>query len=225
MQVEICCNSVNSAVQALRGGASRIELCHRLEVGGVTPSAEDILYCTHQLGLRTHVLIRPREGDFCYSDAEFAQILEDIDTCKRCGAAAVVVGFLTPEDYMDEPRTREAVLRAAPMEVTFHRAFDEMKQNPEEALEAVIRCGCHRLLTSGCSPDAETGIPVLKQLVQQAAGRIIILAGAGITPHNARHIIETTQVTEIHGSCKHTLFDGTIQTDAEIVKQLVNQTL
>ena len=221
MEIEICTPSRQSAQNALEGGVHRIELCRRLDVGGLTPSADDISYCIHQLHLRTHVLVRPREGDFCYTTEEYDIIRQDVGLCRQLGAHAVVVGFLTPDGRIDEDRTRHIVQFAAPMQVTFHRAFDEIRQNPVEALEAVIRCGCHRLLTSGCSPDAEQGIPILRTLQAAAAGRIIILAGAGITPLNAARVVRETGVTEIHGSCKHTLADGTIETDTQIVKQLI----
>ena len=221
MIVEVCANSRQSAVNAVAGGARRIELCRQLELGGTTPTEDDIRYCVHELKLRTHVLVRPRAGDFVYTDAEFEQICREVEMCRQCGAHAVVVGFLTPDGMIDEERTRHVVQLAAPMEVTFHRAFDEMCQDPHEALEAIIRCGCHRLLTSGCQPNAEEGIPILRQLVSQASGRITILAGAGITPANARRIVHETDVTEIHGSCKHTLPDGTIETDPIIVEQLI----
>ena len=221
MEIEICTPSRQSAQNALEGGAHRIELCRRLDVGGLTPSADDINFCLHQLHLRTHVLVRPREGDFCYSSEEYDTIRRDVGLCRKLGAHAVVVGFLTPDGRIDEERTRHIVQFAAPMQVTFHRAFDEIRQDPVEALEAVIRCGCHRILTSGCSPDAEQGIPTLRTLQAAANGRIIILAGAGITPANAARIVQETGVTEIHGSCKHTLPDGTVETDTQIVKQLI----
>ena len=221
MKVEICSNSRRSAEHAKAGGANRIELCSRLEVGGTTPSPEDIVYCVRQLQLRTHVLVRPREGHFTYSNAEFALICEQVEMCKQAGAHAVVVGFLTPDGHIDTLRTRHIVELAAPMEVTFHRAFDEMTESPLVALEKVIDCGCHRILTSGRCPTAEEGIGTLRQLVQQAGGRITILAGAGITPQNAARIVCETGVTEIHGSCKHTLPDGTIETDPQIVKELL----
>ena len=221
MNVEICANSRQSAVNAQAGGAVRVELCRQLEVGGTTPTADDIRYCVHDLKLRTHVLVRPRAGNFVYTDAEYEQIVQEVEMCRRCGAHAVVVGFLTPEGRIDEERTRRIVQLASPMEVTFHRAFDEIHQAVGEALGAVIRCGCHRILTSGCQPNAEQGIDTLRQLVHQAAGRITILAGAGITPANARRIVQETGVPEIHGSCKHTLPDGTIETDPETVRQLI----
>lgn len=221
MKIEICANSMRSAENAKAGGADRIELCRRLEIGGTTPTEEEIRYCVKQLGLRTHVLVRPRGGDFCYSEAEFGQILEEIDMCRRCGTHAVVVGFLTAEGMIDEERTREAVRRAEGMEVTFHRAFDEMQQEPSEALETLVRCGCHRLLTSGCHLSAEAGVGVIKALVRQSQGRITILAGAGVTPKNAALIARETGVTEMHGSCKHTLADGTTETDVETVRELL----
>lgn len=222
MVFEVCANSLRSAENARKGGAMRIELCRRLEVGGITPCYDDIEYCTRELQLRTHVLVRPRKGDFCYTDSEYTLILDQVEMCRRAGAHAVVVGFLTPEGYIDEERTRRIVQLAAPMEVTFHRAFDEMRQAPSEALEAIIRCGCHRLLTSGCAPSAELGIDTLRALVQQATGRILIMAGAGITPRNVARIIRETTVPEIHASCKHTLPDGTAETDPEQVKQIIN---
>lgn len=222
MEVEICCNSHISAANAKAGGATRIELCRELEIGGLTPICKDIVHCKLALGLRVHVLVRPRGGDFCYDEVELDMIRREIDVCQQNGADAVVVGFLTREGKIDEALTREMVRRAEGMEVTFHRAFDEVRQDPQEALEAVIRCGCHRLLTSGCQASAWEGRDVIKNLVRQAQGRIKILAGAGITPENVRDIINYTGVTEVHGSCKHTLRDGTVETDAEIVRVLIN---
>lgn len=221
MVIEICSNSRQSAINAKAGGANRIELCDRLEVGGTTPSADDIRYCVHQLHLRTHVLVRPREGNFCYSEDEFAQICHEVEMCRQAGAHAVVVGFLTPEGRIDTDKTRRIVQLAAPMEVTFHRAFDEMSQDPSEALEQIINCGCHRILTSGCQPSAEKGITTLRELVKQAGNRITILAGAGITPANAAFIAHETGVTEMHGSCKQTMPDGTIETSTDIVSALL----
>lgn len=221
MIVEICANSRQSAANALAGGARRVELCSHLEVGGLTPSLADIDYCLHTLHLRTHVLVRPREGNFCYTPHEFSLLCRQIEECRQLGVHAVVVGFLTPDGHIDTHLTRQAVALAAPMEVTFHRAFDEIHQSPLDALDDIVACGCHRILTSGCCPNAEQGIPTLRSLVRHAAGRITILAGAGITPANAARIVSQTGVAEIHGSCKTTLPDGTIQTDTETVKQLI----
>lgn|SRR5574344_402319 len=218
MQVEICSNSVQSAVNARQGGATRVELCQDLAGGGTTPSAAAIDYCVHSLALQTRVLIRPRLGNFCYNEIEYQVMLNEVQQCKRLGAHAVVVGFLTNEGEIDMTRTSEVVRLAAPMEVTFHRAFDECS-HPIEALEQIIACGCHKLLTSGCAPSALEGVDMLRRLVEQSKGRISIIAAAGVTPSNVRHIIERSGVTEVHGSCKHTVLDWS-ETDAEQVRAL-----
>lgn len=236
--VEICTPSRQSAEAAKAGGAQRVELCRDLEVGGLTPSAEDIEYCVRTLGLRTHVLVRPRQGDFCYSEAEVAEIERIVMQCKALGAHAVVVGFLTADGRVDVALTRRIAQLAAPMDVTFHRAFDEARQDPLEALQAVVDSGCTRLLTSGQAPTAPEGAAVIKRLVEHAAlltsqnpqshihsSTFTILAGAGITPANVRQLIEATGVDEVHGSCKTTLADGTLQTDAAQVRQLIANTL
>ena len=221
IKVEICAPGRLSAENARRGGAQRIELCENLNIGGTTPRMEDVGYCVRDLGLRTHVLIRPRGGDFCYADDEYRQILDDIRRCHEAGAQCVVVGFLTPDGRVDTARTKAAVAAAEGMEVTFHRAFDRVS-DPYGALEEVIQCGCHRILTSGCKPTAEEGIGVLRELVARADGRIKILAGSGVTPENAAHIVAETGVKEIHGSCKRLDSNGVAVTDTDIVKQLIS---
>jgi copper homeostasis protein len=219
MQVEICTPSRASAEAAKAGGARRIELCRDLACGGLTPTDDDIEYCVRKLGLRTHVLVRPRAGDFCYSAAEVAEIEETILRCKALGVHAVVVGFLTAEGRIDADLTRRAVAAADGMEVTFHRAFDEARQDPLEALQVIAGCGCHRLLTSGQAPTALEGADVIRRLV--GATGVKILAGSGVTPANVRELIMKTGVCEVHGSCKITLPDGTMQTDSVQVRALM----
>lgn len=218
--VEICTPSLASARAAKEGGAGRVELCRDLPCGGLTPSESDIYECVHTLGLRTHVLMRPRAGDFCYTAAEVAEIEHTILRCKELGVHAVVVGFLTDEGRVDVALTRRMVQLAAPMEVTFHRAFDEARQDPLEALQAIASCGCTRLLTSGQAPMALEGADVIRRLV--GATGVRILAGSGVTPQNVRELIARTGVGEVHGSCKVTLPDGTVQTDAALVRQLID---
>ena len=227
VQVEICTPSRASALAAKQGGAQRIELCRDLACGGLTPSDEDIEYCTRTLGLRTHVLVRPRAGNFYYNSDEVAEIMATIERCRRLGAAAVVVGFLDYDGRIDKVLTRRAVQAAEGMEVTFHRAFDEARQDPEEALRAIVEAGCSRLLTSGQQPTAPEGAEVIRRLVEAASRlttakhRFKVLAGSGITATNARRLVELTGVDEVHGSCKSVLPDGTIQTDANQVAQLI----
>ena len=218
MHVEICCNSVLSARNAKQGGAYRIELCQALGEGGTTPSAAAIEYCVKELNLQTRVLIRPRGGNFAYNDDEMRVILRDVELAHKLGAHAVVIGFLTPDGDIDVVKTRMAVDAAEGMGITFHRAFDECR-NPEEALEQIIDCGCHKLLTSGCKPTALEGAETIKKLVNQSAGRIDIIAASGIVATNAAEIVVLTEVNEIHGSFKKTV-DGISVTDAEQVRQL-----
>lgn len=217
-QVEICCNSVLSAINARAGGAYRIELCQALGEGGTTPSAAAIECCSNEMNLHTRVLIRPRGGNFCYDKHDTILIMRDIELAHKLGAFAVVVGFLTAEGDIDIAKTREAVRTAAGMGVTFHRAFDECR-NPHDALEQIIDCGCQKLLTSGCAPTAMEGIPMLRKLTEQSNDRIGIIAASGIVPANVRHIIESTGVREVHGSCKH-IVDGMSVTDPKQVKAL-----
>lgn len=222
MQVEICCNSVLSALNAKRGGAYRIELCQALGEGGTTPSAAAIEYCVKELNLQTRVLIRPRGGNFVYGDEEMKVILKDIEHANYLGAHAVVVGFLTPEGDIDIKKTRQAVEAAEGMSVTFHRAFDECR-NPQEALEQIIGCGCHKLLTSGCKPTAWEGREMIRTLLKQADRRIGIIAASGITNDNIEQLYKETGICEVHASLKHTV-DGLTCTDIDQVRDFMNTT-
>lgn len=220
MEIEICCGSIQSAANAKAAGATRIELCQGLIEGGTTPSPATIDYAVRELGLRVFVLVRPRGGDFCYNELEITTMEEDVAFCKEAGVAGIVVGFLHPDGTIDTAMTRRFVQLAAPLPVTFHRAFDECAE-PLEALEQIIDCGCVRILTSGCKPTAMEGADMLQQLVKQADGRITILAGSGITPENAVALREKTGVPEIHGSCKMTRPDGAWETDRGEVRKLI----
>lgn len=200
IKVEICAPSVQSAINAAIAGADRIELCQNLLEGGTTPSFAAIQYCVEHLSLLTNVLIRPRTGDFCYNEAEFETIKKDVQICKDLGVNGVVIGFLHSDLSIDVAKTKEIVQLAAPMEVTFHRAFD-ICANWEEALEQIIETGCNRILTSGTYPTAHEGVAVLKEVVAKAAGRITILAGSGVNHTNAEEIVKITGVGEIHSSC------------------------
>ena len=221
MEIEICCGSIQSAANAKAGGAVRVELCQGLVEGGTTPSPATIQYAVRELGLQVFVLVRPRGGDFCYNELEIKTMEEDVAFCKKAGVAGIVVGFLNPDGSIDTELTRHFVALAAPLPVTFHRAFDECK-NPLKALEEVIDCGCKRILTSGCKPTAMEGAEMLQQLVKQADGRITILAGSGVTSENAVALREKTGVKEIHGSCKITRPDGAFETDTEQVRRLID---
>lgn len=200
-QLEICANSVTSALAAQDGGADRVELCQNLNVGGTTPSHGQIQLATQLLDIGVHVLIRPRGGDFLYSSVEFEEMKLDIDYCKAMGCAGVVFGLLKEDGSVDTERTGELVKRASPMKVTFHRAFDVCR-DPIEALEAVIQCGCVRLLTSGMKGTALEGVALIGQLVGQARGRIQVMPGSGIDAENVLTIANATGAREFHASAK-----------------------
>lgn len=219
MLLEVCCGDYESAQAAAAGGAQRVELCAALATDGLTPSAGLIAAVRRIPNLRLHVLIRPREGNFVYSDAEFEIMREDILMAQRLGADGVVIGALTPEGDIDVEHCQALVEAAKGMQVTFHRAFDQCRE-PQRALEQIIALGCHRLLTSGQAATAEAGTALLLQLVQQAGERLIILPGAGVNAQNARAILDATGAREIHGSLR-SLQGGRMVTDAQMVKQVV----
>jgi copper homeostasis protein len=198
---EACVDSVESAMAAQEGGADRVELCADLLEGGVTPSA-GLIYLTRQhLRIPVHVILRPRGGDFCYSDSEFELMQLDIETAKQIGVDGVVIGILNVDGRVDRERTATLVARARPMSVTFHRAFD-MANDPFEALETLIDLGVKRILTSGQAASALEGAGMIRDLVQRAGERIIIMAGAGVNEDNVVEIITQTRVKEVHGSLR-----------------------
>ncbi|HEV7351282.1 copper homeostasis protein CutC [Telluribacter sp.] len=184
MIIEVCAYSLESCLNAQLAGAGRIELCGGLGEGGTTPSAGLIALVREQLRLPLYVMIRPRGGDFVYDKHELEVMRRDIDTARRLGADGLVLGVLKPDGRVDVPGTRELIKRAAPLGVTFHRAFD-LTPDPLEALEMALDSGAERILTSGQKPTAPQGRKVLAQLVEQADGRIEIMAGGGVHAENA----------------------------------------
>ena len=199
--LEICANSIESAIAAENGGADRIELCANLGEGGTTPSYGQIKWCVENLQLEVWPLIRPRGGDFLYTDAEFECILEDISFCKQIGCDGVVTGILDKNGNVDEARCQKIIDRASPMPVAFHRAFD-MSRNLKESLEAIIALGFARILTSGGKANAEMGANEIAQLVLQANGRIEIMPGAGVNNSNLLQIANITRAKSFHTTAK-----------------------
>jgi copper homeostasis protein len=195
--IEVCVDSVSSAVAAERGGAERVELCSDLLEGGITPSLGLIEAVRSKVSIAVHPIIRPRPGDFCYSDQEFEIMCRDIELAKGADANGVVFGLLDASGNVDVLRTRELVELARPLAVTFHRAFD-LSADFHRSLNDVCKIGAARLLTSGGEADCVRGSETISQLVKLSNGRITIMAGGGITSANAAHIIERTGVREIH---------------------------
>jgi len=204
MRVEICVDSVESAQAAQRGGADRVELCDNLMEGGTTPSAGCIKVARQNLRIGLQVIIRPRGADFLYSPTEIEVMREDIRVAKDLGAEGVVIGCLTEEGDVDLALTEALAQLARPLNVTFHRAFDMCRQ-PEKALEELISLGIDRVLTSGQEASCLEGLDLIATLHKQAAGRIIVLPGGGITPRNVRRIVTATGVNEVHLSARSTV--------------------
>lgn len=207
---EACCASLQNVMDAVANGADRIELCQRLDIGGITPSEELIrsaLEATREMnvaaivpgGIPVNILVRPRPGNFVYDEDEVCSMIDSIKLCKRLGANGVVIGALRPDGSVDKTVMRTLIDAALPLDITFHRAFDEC-DDPNKALEEIINLGIGRLLTSGHRSNAYEGRFVLRDLVKQAAGRIVIMPGCGITPANIQEIAAVTLATEFHGS-------------------------
>lgn len=188
MLIEVCAYSLASCQTAQQAGAGRIELCGGLAEGGTTPSAGLIQLARQHLTIPLYVMIRPRGGDFLYNDSELAVMRADIQLAKSLGADGVVLGLLKANGTVDEDRTRELIELARPLPVTFHRAFD-MTRDPFEALEAIIRTGAVRILTSGQQQSVSEGLPLLQQLADRASNRIEIMAGAGVNAQNASNLV------------------------------------
>lgn len=195
--LEICVDSVESAIAAQEGGADRVELCANLNEDGITPSAGMIEVARQNLTIGLHVLIRPRAGNFCYSDFEIAVMKKDIAVARALGADGVVIGVLHPDGKIALEQTQELVELAYPLSVTFHRAFD-VTTEPLKTLETLIALGVDRVLTSGQALIAVEGLGLLKQLVTQADGRIGIMPASGINMQNIRQVVAATGASEIH---------------------------
>lgn len=197
--LESCCTDVEQIRRAQEAGARRIELCEKLAVGGVTPSAELLKAAISVATVPVNVLVRPRGGDFVFSAAEADTMLRDIELCREAGAAAVVIGALDSRGDVDMPLMRRLCDAASGMSVTFHRAFD-VCADPLAAFEDVLALGCDRLLTSGHESDAFKGRFFIAELVERAAGRIIVMPGCGVRRSNIARIAADTGAVEFHAS-------------------------
>ncbi len=206
MLLEICANSYLSAKNAQEAGAHRIELCQELSVGGITPSYGLLKQVLEDLKIPVFVLIRPRNGNFVYSDAEFDIMKANIKLSKDLGCHGIVSGVLNADGTVDVQRTKTLIELSKPLPFTFHRAFDEVK-NPEEALQQLIALGANRVLTSGQQSSAELGINLLKTLHENSKGNTTIIAGGGISSQNAA-IFKTIGLNEIHSSASSVIESG-----------------
>jgi copper homeostasis protein len=201
IHLEVCADSVESALIAQNAGAYRIELCNNLIEGGTTPSYGTIEQARKLLTIKLYVLIRPRGGDFLYDDLEFETMKSDIELCGKLGCDGVVIGLLLPDGTIDKIRCQELITIAHQynMGVTFHRAFDRCN-NFFDVMETIIDLGCERILTSGGKNTALEGTETIRQLIEKAQGRISIMLGAGITPENIGELLQKTNASEFHGT-------------------------
>jgi len=203
VNLEVCANSVASATAAQEGGAIRVELCDNLHEGGTTPSHGQIELARKQLNIKLYVLIRPRGGDFLYTDTEFEIMKADVAYCIATGCDGVVIGLLNADGTVDKTRSGELakMAREKGLGVTFHRAIDMCADMPQ-AMEDAIEIGCERILTSGGKSTAVEGVSIIAHLIAQAKGRIIIMPGAGVNENTVADIIHYTGATEIHSSAR-----------------------
>ena len=220
---ELCAETISACLAASAGGAHRIELCSSLEVGGLTPHPSLVQAAVRQSNLPVHVLLRPLADDFRASPSVVAALASSLGSVRHLGAAGVVLGLLRQDGTVDIDQTRALVRLAAPLPVTFHRAFDA---TPDlfQALEDVISTGCTRLLTSGGAPDVLTGAPTLARLIRQAGSRIDLAVGGGLRLGNARAVACLTGGRHFHGSLRHPENGSVAQADPapEHIQQMVH---
>lgn len=199
--IEIATSDFTTTQSAVEGGADRIELCANLAEGGTTPSIATIKKCRELFSVQLYPIIRPRGGDFLYSNNEYEIMLEDVKLCRQLGCDGVVIGLLNSDGSLDLARTAKLVETAYPLGVTFHRAFDRCK-DPFEAMEQLIELGCERILTSGQQPTVNEGMELIAELNKTADERIIIMPGSGVRADNIKMLAEKTGCTEFHSSLR-----------------------
>lgn len=216
---EVCCATMGSVSAAAEAGAERIELCKALECDGLTPDIDTLTAARKIYNGKINVLIRCRDGNFVYTDGEVEQMCREIASVAAGGADGIVIGALTPEGDIDTSAVRKMMDSAPGLSVTFHRAFDKCA-DPFKALEEIIGLGCDRILTSGTAATAFEGEGLLRELVERAAGRIKIMAGAGVNSSNAAEIHHATGCDEMHGSARRGKPDSDITEIKEIIESL-----
>lgn len=220
MLLEVCAYSLASCATALREGAQRVELCSGPGVGGTTPGRETII-ATLELGIPVFPMVRPRGGDFLYTNDELGQIRRSILLCRELGCPGIVTGMQLPGGRLDGQAMRRLVDLAAPMAVACHKVFDGVP-DAVEALEVLVDAGCVRVLTSGLAADAMAGARVLQQLVRQAGGRITVMPGGGVRSGNIAELARITGACEFHSSAITQRATGT-DADAAEVRALAGQ--
>lgn len=215
--LEVCADSVESALIAQKGGANRIEFCDNLVEGGTTPSYGQIKLLRELLDIKLYVLIRPRGGDFLYSDIEFKVMKSDIEFCGEMNCDGVVIGMLNADGSVDMERCRElaGIAEKYSMGITFHRAFDR-SNDLFISMNDAIELGCERILTSGGKNSALEGADIISELIKKAEDRIVIMPGAGVTPENAEELIKRTGLKELHGTFRNRVMGNMVYRNNEL---------
>ena len=215
--LEVCCGSADDVIQAHKAGAHRVELNSNLFHGGLTPTIGELVVAKRETGMKIMTMVRPREGGFCYTDAEFATAIEDAKQLLANGTDGLVFGFLHQDGTLDKERTRilAELDQEAGKETVFHRAIDVVP-DWKEVLDVLIELGITRVLTSGQEPDVSLGTDTVREMIQYAAGRIQILPGAGITARNMDRIISETGCDQIHLAAHKTLSDTSVNNNRAI---------
>lgn len=206
-RIEVCVEGIDGLLAAQKAGADRVELCASLLEGGLTPSIGVVREALKLSTIPFHVIVRPRGGDFLYSEHEFQSMLRDVEALRDLGVAGVVVGCLTFDGQVGVERTRALVRAAKPLSVTFHRAFD-MTRDYRQAIEDLVHCGIDRVLTSGQRRTALEGIDILKDAVTLADGRLTVMVCGGLDPRNISEVLERTGAHEAHFSAGKTVRSG-----------------
>ena len=207
--IEVCCGSVDDVVRAAEAGADRVELNAALYVGGLTPSVGAVLEAKHRVQIPVVSMIRPRAGGFYYTDLEFETMLRDTREIAKAGAEGFAVGFLTAEGWLDEERCKIWADVVAGKELVFHRAFDIMKNEPEEVLPKLAELGFRRILTSGREPSAPAGAEMIKRCVE--VGAVEVLAGGGVRAGNVHELIRSTGCRQVHFTCHTKISDTSVR--------------
>ena len=213
--LEICCGSIDDAIQAEKGGADRVELCSALFLGGLTPSIGTLVEAKRRLKIPVMMMVRPRGGGFCYSAAEFATMERDAEAAVESGAAGVVFGILKPNGRIDQRRTERMLRIIGDRQAVFHRAFD-VTPDAFQALHELINLGVTRVLTSGQKDSVPEGVELIAELVQRAGKRIEILPGGGIRPYNMKEIVRRTRCRQVHMTAWGKVQDRSTQAHREL---------
>ena len=219
VKLEVCVDTLEGALAASQAGAHRIELCAALSEGGLTPSV-GFMAAAAQLDTPVYNMIRPRAGGFCYSQSELEIMKRDIEASAKAGCDGVVFGVLLPDGQLDTV-AMAGLLRASALPATLHRAFDCVP-DPFMALEQAIELGFERILTSGGQPSAPEGLSLISALVKRAAGRIVIMPGAGVNAENVGEIVRRTGVTEVHSSCASLQEDQGVVLPNDVVQKITD---